>query len=243
MKTTGSFTKILTRVHFLLFIFTLVSCTSVYFDQPQPVDSKNLKGIPKEIQGKWDHGSYKAGIIIDGSACHFINYEERVFPKSEIGTSGEYKIINDRIFSVESNYNTGFPYEMLNDTIYFTERTEEIIELSDSALLRPAKNCYVFNFRKGDWWEICIIQKARNGEISIYYPSEDKLLKIKPTADFQLIKSTRKDTASFSGDKLYFHAELKSQHIAKMLIDRKEKPLYLLKPDSSFYVMGDESKK
>jgi hypothetical protein len=53
MNTCNKTYGLILRSVLLLSLSVLISCGTVYFDHPQPVNSKNLKSVPGEIQGTW----------------------------------------------------------------------------------------------------------------------------------------------------------------------------------------------
>jgi hypothetical protein len=60
---------------FALIGFLCQSCSHVYFDKPQPVDTKNLQAFPLEIQGVWIDLQDTALLVFD--ATHIRSYEIR----------------------------------------------------------------------------------------------------------------------------------------------------------------------
>lgn len=70
----------------------LFSCTYPYFNQPQPVDAKNLKKVPRELWGAWINE--KDSIIIDKySFTHVVNsFDQSEISKSEMELSGRLSI-------------------------------------------------------------------------------------------------------------------------------------------------------
>ena len=217
------------RIAFILSLATVISCTGVFFDQPQPTDSQNLRYVPKEIQGTWKHTrvNYEESIIIDKTSYHRISIEKYSIAIADLDTLETFKIADGKIYFLKGNINIGFPFKILNDTIHFSERYEDALILSDSVLLRPAKNCLIGNLRKKNWWEIIFIQKTKKGEIRICYPNVDNLLKMRSKYNITVLDSTKKDS-------MFFHVNLKSKNIEKLL--RKDGSIIInnLNPDSTF---------
>jgi hypothetical protein len=104
--------------------------------------------------------------------------------------------------------------------------------LSDSVLLRRAKNCYVLNTRKNNWWEIFFIRRNKNGEISISYPVSADLIELKSKFNLRVLDSTREDTVRF-------HADFKSGNIEKILNKDGEGLIWTLNPDSTFHTYNE----
>jgi len=217
------------RFALLLIMVLAVSCSTVFFDNPQPINSGNMKSVPNKIQGTWKNISrdYKESITIDKTSYLKVTLENTRLPEIKAETSAKYKLRDGKIFLADEDDKTGYPYEIRNDTIYFWHRIEESIVLSDSVLLRSAKDCYVLNLQKKKWWEIVFIQKMKNGEIRISYPDPNSFMVMKDQYNISVLDSTRKDTT-------FYHAEFKSKGIAKVIPADGSTALYILKPDSTF---------
>jgi hypothetical protein len=225
----SSYTRSSIRCALLLILTLTVSCSTVFFDNPQPTNSGNMKSVPDKIQGKWKNISkdYQESITIDKTSYHKITLENVRLLKARAETSSIYKLRDGKIFLTDEDEKTGYPYELRNDTIYFCHRMEESIVLSDSVLLRSAKDCFVLNLKKKNWWEIVFIQKMKNGEIRISYPDPNSFMAMKDQYNISVLDSTRKDTT-------FYHAEFKSRGIAKVIPADGSTALYILKPDSTF---------
>jgi hypothetical protein len=206
-----------------------VSCSTVFFDNPQPTNSGNMKSVPNKIQGTWRNTSkdYEESITIDKTSYLKVTLENNRLPKARAETSKIYKLKDGKIFLTDEDEMTGYPYELRDDTIYFRHRIEESIILSDSVLLRSAKDCFVLNLKKKNWWEIVFIQKMKNGEIRISYPDPNSFMVMKDQYNISVLDSTRKDTT-------FYHAEFKSKGIVKVIPADGSTALYILKPDSTF---------
>ncbi len=58
---------------FVLLLFILSSCVSVYFKDPQPKDGVLLHEIPPELCGKWME---KGGLLVEKDGISFIEFEK-----------------------------------------------------------------------------------------------------------------------------------------------------------------------
>jgi hypothetical protein len=205
-----------------------MSCTSVFFDHPQPVNSKNIEIVPEEIRGKWTEVSkyQQESITIDRSSFKKVTVSFNHIHKSD-ADSGYFRIADGKIFLFSEDFKKGNPFKLLNDTIYYTQHSQETFVLSDSVLLRRAKNCYVLNTRKNNWWEIFFIRKNKNGEISISYPISAELIELKSKYNLMVLDSTREDTVRF-------HADFKAGNIEKILNKDDEGLIWTLNRDSTF---------
>lgn len=229
MRLINSFERASLRSVIPLILTLSVSCSTVFFDNPQPVNSGNMKSVPEKIRGEWKNISkdFRESIKIDKTSYHKVTLEYVRLLKARAETSSIYKLRDGRIFLTDEDEVTGYPYESKNDTIYFWHRLEESLVLSDSVLLRSAKDCFVLNLKKKNWWEIVFIQKMKNGEIRISYPDPNSFMVLKDEYNISVLDSTRKDTT-------FFHAEFRSKGIASVIPADGSTALYILKPDSTF---------
>jgi hypothetical protein len=230
MKTTLLRRKLCNKCASILLIIIICSCSNALFDQPQPVNTKNLKKIPKELHGIWNNDSDT--IIIDKSSyTHIVVYEDHI-TKAEVDTSRDVKMVKDELFLTNEDTNIkDFNYILKNDTFFYTTRSiGNLFSLSDSVLLRKTKETYICNVKKGNWWELFIIQKGKNGEIKIYFP-DGNILNENPLKYGISIIDTVKVKAE---DTFYFKAALKPDFFEKN-INSNVFSLYIsLFPDSTF---------
>jgi hypothetical protein len=229
MRLAGSYNRFRMAWALLLILTLTVSCSTVFFDSPQPTNSGNLKSVPDKIQGNWKNISkdYRESITIDKTSYHKVTLENIRLQKARAEASSIYKLRDGKIFLTDEDEKTGYPYDIRNDTLYFCHQIEESIVLSDSVLLRSAKDCFVLNLKKRNWWEIILIQKMKNGEIRISYPDPNSFMVMKDKYNISVLDSTRKDTT-------FYHAEFKSKGIAQVIPADGSTALYILKPDSTF---------
>ena len=232
MKTTYLRKKLKIGFAFILVVTSFFSCTNALFDQPQPVNAKNLKNIPKEFRGIWNDN--RDTIIIDKSYYMHVSFLDEHITKAEIDTGKDFKMVNDKLYlTVEDPNIKDFQYIQKNDTFFYTVRyISNLFCLSDSVLLRKAKHSYVCSVKRGNWWELFVIQKKKNGEIQIYYP-DGKILKenqLKYSINFL-------DTVKIkTEDKLYFHAELDADFFDKNINNNIFSLYITLFPNSTFNI-------
>jgi hypothetical protein len=229
MRTINHLKIFVIRIIFLSSLVVSISCSTLFFDHPQPTDSKNMNQVPKTIRGRWKNirNNHEEILTIDKSSYHKVATERYSIPKSQIDGSKKYRLSEGKIYGTDQEPATGYQYELLNDTIFFSDRNVEEIVLSDSVLLRSAKNCYILNLKHSNWWEIILIKKAKNGEIRISYPICEDLMTKRTQYNIVVLDSTRKDST-------YFHADFKSRNIDKVFPADDSGILYILKPDSTF---------
>ena len=149
MRTINHLKIYVMRIIFLSSLIASISCSTVFFDHPQTADSKNMNKVPKTLRGNWKNISknHEEIFAIDKNSYHKMAVERYSVPKSKIDASKKYRLSDGKIYITDQDPETGYQYELLHDTIYFSQHDEEELVLSDSVLLRSAKNCYVLNLK------------------------------------------------------------------------------------------------
>ena len=87
--------KYLTKTTIFCLIVIFTSCTTIFFDTPQPIDSSNLYYFPNSLQGEWFTKS-KDSIIINDSSFHQIDNIEHKFAMQHFD-SLKYYIVDNKI--------------------------------------------------------------------------------------------------------------------------------------------------
>ena len=170
------------------------------------------------------------------SSCQYIFFDQpqpvgaknlKEIPEEFRGVWSNIEKITDTLIISERSYTT---------IGHNSERWEYGASLSDTLLIRKARNGYVMNLKRGDWWEIVYVHKNKNGEIRIYYPSYEQMQALKDEVGYDsLAQKNDKARDITSSDSLYFHAEWTAKDIEKLFLqDSLVLPLYILQPDSIF---------
>lgn len=215
------------------------SCTYPYFNQPQPVATKNLKKVPRELWGAWIYE--KDSIIIDKySFTHVVNsFDQSEISKSEMELSDDYQFVNGKIFYVGGvmSYHAACDYVLKNDTFNLTGRTVNQFNLSDSVLLRKTGKLYVFNIQRGNWWEILVLGKEKNGEITIYAVNAETLrddmerFHVQSDSSYVLKKQVNNDQDSI----ICFNAAFNKRFFNENIVNEELfLPIFILSPDGTF---------
>lgn len=183
------------------FALILTACQPFYLTSPQPYDSKNIYEFPKEYRGLMinkDSSSYsfdQMDTIIIGKNYFIIkDYKQtNAIAKKEIDSSKTYLIKNNKIY-IKSNYeeiplSEGYPYKLINDTIYFNARDITKVMLSHDTFLRKVANYYILNTSNNStWWFLYLIKKKADNKLEVYILDEKDLDNI---SNYELIYSTK----------------------------------------------------
>jgi hypothetical protein len=231
--------RIISGIVVVVITVWLVSCTVVYFDSPQPVDSPNLKQIPARLRGHWANSASTDSITIDDNSFRLIVSDKHKIPATAADTALAYKIVHNRLFLSDSDYTTGYPFRVVDDTIIFTKRNVRVLSLSGNTILRKAKGCYILSNMYRGKWELAVIKKERSGIIKIYYPSSESVLDAEPGFDLKELQSTANNHSDLISDTICFRAKLTSRNIGEILIGDYETPYFILYPDNIYFDRGN----
>lgn len=99
--------------------------------------------------------------------------------------------------------------------------------ISDSVLLRKADQIYVANIKKGEWWEIFLLEINKKNEITGYFLINEGAEKFNKLS---LVKS--KNDGDNEAGKYYYTSKLNVNQIAE-LKNRVGEQMFTLLPDST----------
>ncbi|MCP4120366.1 MAG: hypothetical protein GY751_01285 [Bacteroidetes bacterium] len=159
----------------LILSLLITSCVSIYFNQPQPVETKNLKKAPKSIRGVWLDELDTT--VIDKKTYYHVEWYLDTISKTTVDTTTSLEIRNNMIYDIEDDPLTGYAFTDYGDRIIIKVPDRMEFTLSDSSILRMvSRSYYSFNARKDMiWWEVFLVQKMEDGSINIRYPSSNEL--------------------------------------------------------------------
>ncbi len=160
--------KVKTLSLLVLLMAMLSSCNSVYFTEPQPVNSKNIYEFPAKYLGIWMEG--EDTIMISKNVYRSVSYRDETLLKSEADTSSKHILANGKIYFIQKDDRVkligGYPYILSNDTIIYKNR--EVIEvfLGGNTFLRKVSSRYLLNIKSDElWWELVLIEKSKEGNV------------------------------------------------------------------------------
>lgn len=172
---------------FIGFCWFLISCDTMYFTSPQPVDSKNIYEFPKKIRGIYTNNSEVGNtvdwdsIIITKDYFRSVEFFDWQIAKHIVDTSSHFMLYDNKIYTIDDDGDNilsgGFSYTILRDTVFIKEKEITEIFLNKQAFLRQvSKNNYILNLRPDqkkwsvfneNWWVICLIQISDNGNVVV----------------------------------------------------------------------------
>ncbi|WP_242156305.1 hypothetical protein [Aestuariivivens sediminis] len=156
-------------------LLSMMSCTSVSFNQPQPVDSKNLKRIPKKLRGTWVQ---KMDTIIIGKRFYQkTDWHIDTISRAEIEADTSLEIRGQRIYVNHEDALKGFEFTVLQDSLIVKVPDRFEFTLGDSAQLRRISKRYaIINLKKDSiWWDVHLVEYKNNGGIIVRHPKKEEL--------------------------------------------------------------------
>lgn len=147
------------------------SCTTVYFEQPQPSGEPALNGFPKSFQGAY---FIKDGETID---TMFVESDKFVYPetfkkdlvKASLDTLTSIRITNGLLYDDEIPIDYGIPFTESNDTIRYDITIKIPKKLSEVLILKKFGKLLVLNEKeeKKDFWNSYLIEKLKDGSLQV----------------------------------------------------------------------------
>tara|TARA_B110000438_G_C15605478_1_gene559928 strand:- start:99 stop:770 length:672 start_codon:yes stop_codon:yes gene_type:complete len=152
----------------LVILLILGSCDVHYFNEPQPIDSKNIYTIPKKYRGIW---------IIDDLQAQKIEIEKNFYSiiensqiikelKTELDIDTSTYFIGNKIYHSDNNIPTrGFEYDIKNDSVVFEYLEINHIDFGQNIFLRKFTYGYLLNEKQKEtesWWNIRFIDTRNN---------------------------------------------------------------------------------
>ncbi|WP_157515072.1 hypothetical protein [Gaetbulibacter saemankumensis] len=224
------------RYHFFLLFgclfFSVISCTSVYFNQPQPIDSKNLNRIPKKFRGTWVQKNDT--IIIGKRFYQKTGWYFNTISKVEIDTNKSLQIRGQRIYDLEEPSSKGFEFTAVNDSLIIRHAERFKFTLGDSAQLRSVSKKYsIINLKKDSiWWDVFLIERKDNGEIIVKNTKKDELKILEALLNTNEIEIAAKDKKTTLESRKNWNVGLTSKQMIKFInMGGFSETTLVLKPD------------
>lgn len=216
MNAVTAFMKLikLFRIKEILVFSLLTSCTTIYFEEPQPKGGKNLKSIPEKFHGEY-RLSEEQDLYVNEFNYVVKSFESKKISIEEIHSNENIKITDSLVFDNDLKMGIGLPYKRINDSIFYNLLTIDTIFLSDSVILRKLKRNYVLNQTDSSgYWNVMLIEKDKSGDllissVGLFDDSEREESMLKPEVDLEYFF----DVTKFKkiGDKKYLIAPTKRE--------------------------------
>jgi len=177
------------KKHFPYYLFLLLcmlsSCVSIYFTEPQPVDVKSRKNIPKKLRGTWIDKNDTT--YVGKRTFRKVEWQVEIIAQSEVDADSNTQIKGDRIFKTDVEPLTGYSFTRRNDSLVVNTSEEVKFELNKTAELRKiSRDYWALNWaRDSIWQEVFLVHKLADGTIQI-----NKIKK----PELKLVEQMKQDT-------------------------------------------------
>ncbi|MBV6647983.1 MAG: hypothetical protein KI790_21155 [Cyclobacteriaceae bacterium] len=167
-----------------LFLIGLISCTSAYFETPQPVNGKDLKKFPKKMLGTYlvDDDT----VVIRAKSYHYTENFQRSIPLALIDSFNHVTFEDSLLYDSELPITHAIPYSLSNDTLRYELDVDMSVSFSDSLILRRLGPYFVLNEKVDNesYWNAYLIRVFGRDSLTIshvghFQPSNDGISKIK----------------------------------------------------------------
>ncbi|MEP3389085.1 MAG: hypothetical protein ABJO02_12905 [Reichenbachiella sp.] len=163
----------------IISFFILSACSQQYFDQPQPIDGKNIYAFPAPFQGIWTDG--KDSLIVAKYFFANIEYSSLSLPYTKRDTTAYALFRGSKVYPYDSIrqqiLGVGTSFEVRNDSIYYEIRESLEVQLGRKAFLRQVGDQFVLNVKgDNDWWELFLMGVTDQRKLVVTYPSIDAMI-------------------------------------------------------------------
>lgn len=160
-------------------IFTTLNVFSqdigeVYFQEPQPKNSKNEEKIPAIFHGKYHNNKDSLlTIIISADSIHFNHAQLYVFKRNELKEKG-WELNEDGISGFVKNRT--IPALVIGDTVYtYFIQSQTFFKITDTSVIKQHENILYINKKiSSDRWITSIIKKENNKLTVAYIDTDNK---------------------------------------------------------------------
>ena len=171
----------------------LTSCISVYFEVPQPKGIKNLDQFPEIIRGQYLLEDDT--IFINADTYQYPDESEKKISIAEVENVPEIYIKEDIIYDEQFMPGIGMKFNIINDTITYSNKLKLTEGLSDSVILKSYQDKYFLSRKVHDkeYWELVIIIRQGNGDLllSLVDVDEEEIPELSTITDFNKIGESK----------------------------------------------------
>lgn len=157
------------KAHLLAIVTVLATgCTRVYFEQPQPQESKALSSFPDHLRGAYI--ADKDTFYIKDDEFTYTEFFDKIIPLADTNSSPSITIKDSLIYDKSSLMTEGAEYSIINDSLHYRIKLKISQVLSDSLVLKTYDHFLVLNERedKQEYWNTFLIERFENGDISVW---------------------------------------------------------------------------
>uniref|UniRef100_UPI00404A5C9F hypothetical protein n=1 Tax=Fulvivirga sp. TaxID=1931237 RepID=UPI00404A5C9F len=147
------------------------SCTTIYFEHPQPKGDPALSSFPESLQGAYfiKDGKQIDTLFVEGDKFIYPETFKKSLAAASLDTIPSMRIVDGLLYDEEVPVDYGIPYTESNDSIHYDITIKLAKHLSDSLILKSFGKVFVLNEKeeKSEYWNSYIIEKLANGNIRV----------------------------------------------------------------------------
>ncbi|MTI38879.1 hypothetical protein [Fulvivirga lutimaris] len=156
----------------LLFVITVFSsCTTIYFEHPQPKGDPALKGFPKSFQGAYfvKDGALTDTLFVEKDKFVYPENFKKSLPLASLDTIPTMRIAGNLLYDDTVPIDYGIPFTESNDSIHYDITIKMDKKLSEVLVLKKFGKLLVLNEKedKKDYWNTYLIEKLKNGNLQV----------------------------------------------------------------------------
>lgn len=144
------------------------SCTSIYFEEPQPRFKETLSEFPSNVRGTYVMENDT--ISIKEREYDYPELFERSFSLDEIDSFPEIKFEGELLFDETLPVKTGVKFNINNDTVEYSVKLKLTKPLSEKLILKSHGDYLVLSEENEDvkgHWEVFLIKKMKGGDLEL----------------------------------------------------------------------------
>ena len=148
--------------------FFMGSCTSIYFEEPQPRFKEAMLEFPSDLRGTY---------VMDGDTISINEREydypelfERSFAINEIDSFPEIRFEGELLIDETLPIKTGVEFKTDNDTIEYSVKIKLTKPLSEKLILKSHGDYYTISEQNEDiegQWEVFLIEELKSGDLDL----------------------------------------------------------------------------
>ncbi len=161
--------KSLPALFFSAIVFS--SCTTVYFEQPQPKGDPSLKGFPQSFLGTYliEDGKQVDTLTIETKRFIYPETFKKDFLVASLDTITTIRIEDGLLYDDAVPINEGIPYTETNDSIHYDITIKLSKYLSDSLIIKQFGKGIVLNEKEShsNYWNSYLIENLSDGSLQL----------------------------------------------------------------------------
>jgi hypothetical protein len=167
------------KIHFLfsllILIINLQGCIVPQFAEPQPVGVKNKNNFPSAFWGRYNvsllniesQPDDQSTIIIDSTHLNLYEVKKMKITLSDVKADSTIKLLDGYIYVEGDGRPKVSLYQLLNDTIYYTDSNKVELDLSQNCILREWKGRFFLNHQRDKNWDVLMMDPQNNNSYII----------------------------------------------------------------------------